>query len=178
MARSSKLSEKQWSDIERRLLAGESCRSLAREFGISETAIRKRLGSHVKKIVIVADQLLEVDKALRDLPLSSQFSAQNLFQRLRSISDHLASAAEFGAMTSHRLSAMAHTQSDRIDDVDPLKSIETLQTIATLTKIANSSSEIAVNLLSANKDVIREAQKDGGKSQDEFLRELASHLPD
>ncbi len=39
MGRKSSLTEKQWSEIERRLVNGESARSLAREFEISEAAI-------------------------------------------------------------------------------------------------------------------------------------------
>lgn len=177
MARPSKLTDKQWAEIERRLIDGESRRALAKEFGITETAIRKRLGSQVKEIVSVADQLLEAEKSLKALPISSQVSAQNLFQRMRSISDHLASAAEFGAMTSHRLHALAHQQSAKIDEVDPAKSGETLQTIAALTKIGNAASETAINLLAANKEAIREANKGGGQSKDDLLREIAGLLP-
>ena len=38
MGRPSKLSPKQWAEVERRTAEGEGARALAREFGISEAA--------------------------------------------------------------------------------------------------------------------------------------------
>jgi hypothetical protein len=41
--------EKQWSEIERRLITGEPARNLARKFEMSEAAMRKRLVSRRNK---------------------------------------------------------------------------------------------------------------------------------
>jgi len=153
MGRKSKLTDKQWAEIERRLIDGESRRALAKEFGLTETAIRKRLGSQVKEIVSVADQLLTADQSLKALPISSQVSAQNLFQRLRSISDHLASAAEYGSMTAHRLSVIAHGQTDLIDESASLDAnADALKSVMAMTRGANDAATIGLNLLAANKD--------------------------
>ena len=154
MGRISKLTEKQWNELERRLLAGEAGRVLGREFGVSEAAIRKRLGTQTKQIKQVANQVFAAELALSALPIGAQISARTLADELKSISSHLASAGKYGAMTAHRLSAIANGQIEKIDDVDPMASGDVLTSIAGLTKIANSSSEIAINLLRANKEFV------------------------
>jgi hypothetical protein len=53
---------------------------------------------------------------------------------------------------------LANSEVNKVDDADPLNhdSIEALKGVGVLTKLANDSSQIAVNLLSANKDMIKE----------------------
>lgn len=68
---------------------------------------------------------------------------------------HLAGAARYSAATAHRLSGVAHAKVAGIDDAAPLddKSRQALGDIAVLTKMANGSAEIGLNLLKANKEV-------------------------
>lgn len=154
MGRKSKLTEKQWAEVGERLLNGESIRGLGREFGVAYSTIRERFSDQHQKIKAVADQLVSVDAALKQLPISAQISAHNLASRLKSISEHLAGAAEYGAMTAHKLSGIAKFKADEIDDADPLgeKSIETLRGIAALTKTANEAGMIGLTLIRASKD--------------------------
>lgn len=165
MGRNSKLTEKQWEVIAQRMLDGEPTRRIAADFGIAESAIRKRLGAQTNSIKTVANQLVETDRALKALPIGAQIRARTLADRLASISDHLAGAAEYGAATAHRLSGIAHAKVAEIDDAAPLddKSMETLKSVALLTKVANDASNIAVELLNANKDATKAADvfKDG-----------------
>ena len=156
MGRPSKLTEKQWQEIDARLLKGEPGRSLAREYDVSEAAIRKRFGAH-KQIKAVANQLVAAEMALEALPLGARVSARTLADDLKEISSHLAGAAMYGAATAHRLSGITHAQVALIDDADPLgvDSIETLKGISALTKLANDSSVIPINLLNANKDSVK-----------------------
>lgn len=154
MGRRSSLTEKQWQDIGERLIRGESGRSLAKEYGVSEAAIRKRFGSRTKEIKDVANQLVAAETAFKSLPISAQISARTLADELKDISTHLAGAARYGAITAHRLAGIAHGQVEKIDDAEPEKSMEALQCIGVLTKMANASSEIGLNLLKANKDAI------------------------
>lgn len=156
MARSSKLTDKQWEQIRVRLLAGEKGRALAREFGVSEAAIRKRFGAQTKDIKKVAHQLAKAEQDFLSLPIGSQISARTLADELRAVSTHLAGAAKYGAMTSHRLAGIAHMQVDKLDDNSPMESQEILQGISVLTKMANDASVIGSNLLSANKETIKE----------------------
>ena len=164
MARPSKLKPEQWAEIDRRRLEGESRRSLAREFGISEAAIREReekIG-RIETVQQVAAKIVDAERSLAALPVAAQVSAQNLADKLRNISASLASAAELGAKTSHRLQALANSQVAKVDDADPMKSIAELRDVGVLTKLANDSASIALNLLAANKDTVTKLNNPAG----------------
>jgi hypothetical protein len=158
MGRPSKLPEEQWEKIKRRLLAGEKAADLSREFGVSKTAISTRFSKRIETVKTIANQLVSADQALRSLPVSEQLSALTLADELRAISTHLAGAAKYGAATAHRLSGIAHAKVQEIDDAKPLdeQSIDALKGVAVLTKIANDSSVIGLNLLNANKEAVKE----------------------
>lgn len=155
MGRRSKLTDSQWADVEKRMLEGEPVRALAREFGVSEAAIRARKTSHVEQIKTVANQIVATERALQALPIPAQITAHNLAAKLRAISDNLASAAHYGAATAHRLNALANSEVAKIDDVDPLQSQEALKGVMALTRLANDSASIALNLVAANKDTVK-----------------------
>ncbi|RKE36652.1 helix-turn-helix resolvase-like protein [Paraburkholderia sp. BL23I1N1] len=161
MGRKSALTPEQWAEVERRLIAGEARRALAREFGISEAAIRQKLSSRVDSIKTVANQLATANTALQRLPIASQITAQNLAARLMSVSEHLLAAADYGAATARRLAGIAHTKSAEIDDANPLtpEGVEALKGISALTRMANDASEIGVNLLRANKEAVEDINK-------------------
>lgn len=160
MARPSKLTESQVQEIEFRMANGESASSLAREFGVSEGAIRKRVSTNVKKIKEVANQIVAAETALNSLPVSTRVSTRSLADKLLAISGHLASAAEYGASTAHRLSAIANSQLDKMDDANPMGDIELIKGISGLTKMANDASEIPLNLLKAAKDGVGVTEED------------------
>ena len=156
MGRKSLLTEKQWAEIERRSIAGESGRKLAAEFGITEGAVRKRLGAQVKQIKAVANQIVETKQALKALPISAQISAQNLADELLQISAHLASAAKYGAATAHRLAGIANAKAAEIDDAGPLndESRSAFKDVMMLTQASNMAADIPMNLLKANKEQV------------------------
>jgi len=176
MARQSPLSPKQWADIERRLFDGEMAKDLSKEFGVSYNAIKKRFGSNVNQVKIVAAQIVATESAIKALPVSSQIQAVNLAVKLKSISEHLAGAAEFGAMTAHRLSGLAHNEVQKIDDVDPLQSLEAMKGVSALTRLANDSAEIGLNLLKANKESI-DRMNEPASDDNKMLRDIAALLP-
>lgn len=154
MGRKSALTEKQWTAIEQRMLGGEGVRALGREFGISEAAIRKRLGAQVESTKAIANQIVSTECALMNLPISAQINAQNLAAKLRNISSNLASAADLGASTAHRLQALANSEVNKVDDAEPFGSIDSLRNVGLLTRLANDSASIALNLLAANKETV------------------------
>lgn len=164
MGRPSKLTPAQWSEVERRFLAGETARALGREFGVSEAAIRKKFGAHQSvcsqgsQVRNVAEKLAEAEIALQALPSTQRSAAVDLAEKLRSISQSVAAAAELGARTGHRLHALANSEVGKVDDADPLsvESITALRGVGVLTKLANESLAPALNLLSANKERLRE----------------------
>ena len=174
MARRSKLTEKQWNEILERHLAGESIRSLAREYGVSEGAIRQKITTQAEKIKSVAKQIVTVEKTLDSLPISTQVHVRNYADRLKVISGHMVSAAEYGAATSHRLAQIANTQTEKIDDVNPGASIETIRTISVLTKTANEAASLAFNIAKVCADKNMDSQQATEELSGEALKvELA-----
>lgn len=179
MGRKSALSEKQWQEIGARLVKGDKGRVLAREYGVSEAAIRKRFGAQTKQIKDVANQLVAAETAFSSLPIGAQISARTLADELKEISMHLAGAAKYGAATAHRLSGIANAKVGEIDDAAPLdeKSLVTLKGISVLTQLANSAAEIPIGLLKANKEQIDQLNNPETDSA-QLLRDIAAHLPD
>lgn len=151
MARKSKLSDSQWGDIQRRLVAGEPIRALAREYDVSDTAIRNRKSLQVEEIKDVANQIVSTHQAVSKLSVTSQRVAQTLADKLITLSDNLLGAAMEGAATAHRLNAIANGMVQKVDDAAPLESMASLKAVHVLTKIANDASHIGLNLVAANK---------------------------
>lgn len=156
MGRKSLLTEKQWAEIERRLLEGEPQRKLAREFGISESALRGKVSARVKQIKAVANQIVSTERAVMELPIAAQITAHNLASKLRSISDNMASAADLAAATSLRIQAIANSHSQKIDDSDPMAG-NALREVAAMLSVANEAAKTPLNLLAANKEAISSA---------------------
>lgn len=155
MARPSKLSPEQWAEVERRASEGESIRSLARSFGVDESSIRARVSPQTPRVKEVAQKVVEAREALATLPVPQQYVALSLADKLRSISTSLASAAELGAKTAHRLHSLANSQVAKVDDAEPMKSLGELRDVGVLTKLANDSANIAINLLAANRETVQ-----------------------
>jgi len=129
-----------------------------------------------KPLQVLASEKAEAEKKIREisevvsiLPMSRQTTFNSLVAKLTNISTHMASAAEYGAATAHRLSALAHAEVAKIDDAQPLSSGESLRGIAALTSLANESGKIALNLLAANKEAAAGVgQEDVPTSLDHF----------
>lgn len=158
VGRPSKLTDKQWEQIGKRLLAGECAAELAREYGISKASVSIRFSKRNETIKDVANQLVATERAMSFLNVSEQMAARSLADDLKAISEHLAGAARFGAATSHRLAGIAHGKLADIDDAAPLndESRTALRDIDVLTKMSNGASEIPLGLLKANKEQIDE----------------------
>lgn len=163
MGRKKTLTTDQISEIERRIVNGESRRKLAEEFKVSEAAIRRYVTTRPDEIKKVANQILVTEKDFASLPISSQIVALNLADELRAISSHMAGAGKKAAMLSHRLIGLAHIESDKIDSADIGASMETIKAVSALTKMANDAADIPLGLMAANKDRVPiEDQDDKG----------------
>lgn len=160
MGRPSKLSEKQWEQIGRRLVAGEKASALAKEFKVSRATVSERFSDAVGKVKAVANQIVAAEKALEGLSLSEQSSAISLADRLRNISMHVAGAAEAAAASAFRLHGIAHEQVQKIDDAEPEKSIAALQRFGVLTKLGNEALFGPLNLLNANREAMKLVNQD------------------
>lgn len=161
MGRPSALTEAKWEIIGKRLLSGESAASLAREFKVSKATISTRFSKRVQNVKEVAHQIVETERALSLLNIPEQMAARSLADDLKSISEHLAGAARYGAMTAHHLSGAAHRHNVSIRHDRPLNKDETekLRSAAILTAMANEASKVGLSLLSANKDSMEEMRR-------------------
>lgn len=173
-----KLTPDQWAEIDRRRLMGESVRALAREYGVCESSIRQRLGTQAAqnaqaaRVRTAAHQIADSRLALRALTPAQQQAALTLADRLLNVSTGLASAAEHGAATAQRLSALANAEAQRIDDAAPLADPEPLRAVAALTTAANAAASIPLGLLAANRAGSLPAEKppaaDGDRTRPPF----------
>lgn len=159
MGRKSKLTPEQWIQLEKRLNYGESASALAREFGVSVGLISQRFSKITKEVKKTAEMIAASQTALAVLPVAQQYQAISLAEKLRNISNSLAHAAENGAATAHRLSAIANLQVQKIDEEEPMNSQEQLQAISALTKIANDAASLGLGLVNANKGAAPESEK-------------------
>lgn len=161
MARPSKLTPDQWAEIERRLLSGEGASALAKEFGVHPAQITRRVSQVTQIVRNVAEKVAIAQSALAELPVAQQYSAMSLAEKLRNISSSLAAGAELGAKNFHRLSELANTELQKIDDSKPLESGDALKGVAILTKMANDAAASPLNLLAANKETVKRLNDDG-----------------
>lgn len=145
------LSPAQQEQVRRRLAAGETVMALAAEFKVGRATIQ-RLSEFSGTVRKVAEQMAAAQTALEALPVPQQHVALSLAERLRNVSDNLAAAAMHGAATAHRLNALANSEVAKIDDAEPLGSLEALRGVGVLSKLANESASVALNLLAANRD--------------------------
>lgn len=155
MARTSKLTESQWHDIEKRMLAGEKAAALAKEFGIDRAAITRRITPSVRNVKSVANQLLNAETALKQLPITQQIATLSLVDELRAISTNLASAAKYGAVNANRLSGLANAQLNTVNEEDIESSGVALKMVSVLTDMANEASKVPLGLLNANKEQVQ-----------------------
>ena len=176
MSKPSRLNENQWLEIEKKNIEGIPVRQLAREYGIAEGQIRRRITAQVKDIKSVANSIVYAQTALERLPLTAQMTAQTLAFKLRAISSNLASAADLNAATAHRLSSLANQQSALIDDTKPLENMELLRGIGALTAMSNESTKAGLELLKVNKEVSKqdEAPKNLRQISDDELYTIAT----
>jgi transposase-like protein len=166
MGRKSVLTPEQWAEVERRhLVGGESINSLAKEFGINESSVRRKVLPNNaeakisgKSLIQLANEKIQADRKaaviaekIAELPVVRQNTFNSLVVKMKNIGDHLMSAAEYGASTAHRLSALANAEVQKIDDTNPLNSSEAIKGVAAMTSLANQSSKIAIDLIAANK---------------------------
>src|SRR5882724_2259578 len=78
MGRPSKLTERQWEEVGKRLLGGEKPAALAREFKVSKATLSERFSKRTETVKSVANQIVETRDALDALGLSEQLAAISL----------------------------------------------------------------------------------------------------
>lgn len=159
--RPSKLTEKQWAEIERRALAGERLRDMAKEFGVVEGTLRNKLSARVKNIKAVANQLASAEVAYESLAVDLRVKTRSLADKLKLISENLADTAVSGTLTAKYLAHLANGEVQKIDetDISGRDSQQAMRNTAQLTALSNESAKTGLNLLAANKEKVQEQQE-------------------
>lgn len=160
MGRKSKLTDKQWAEIEQRNLNGEGMRALSREFNVTESAIRQRISAQNKQIKTLAQKKAKITQEIRALPVSAQTQVSILADELMAMQINLASAGKYGSIVARHSMSLAAKQIEKVDQSDPMESAEILQGVAGLARIANEASTIGLNLMKKNDSTIEEKTKD------------------
>lgn len=165
MARPPKLTDKQRSEIQRRHVGGETTRVLARAYKVSQATIATIVSGRTEQLKALAASIVTDERILESLPVSDQTTVLSLADRLRGISDGLASAAHANANVAARLAAMAERKAaqyekrDReAEQLDIFKPKSNLRMITTLVDTATRASAIGTNLLNANKNKTPEGE--------------------
>jgi len=116
MARPKALSEKKWEEVIKRVppLGTESIRSVAKEYGISEGTIRKRVNTHEKPILALANQIATAEIEFESLPINTQVKVRNLADEMKGMNVDLASAGKLNAQTMRMFSKAAHDATSKI----------------------------------------------------------------
>jgi len=148
--RPSKLSSRQWAEIGRRLATGESTSALAREFKIGKARISERFQVKTKELKALASQIVDVDTALEQLPVSEQGTVLSLADQMKATTANLAAAARHGSATSARLAQIANAKATQLDPA--AVDMEDLREIAGLTQTANQAATIGTALVAASKN--------------------------
>jgi len=173
-----KLTDSQREEIARRSIS-ESAASLAREFGVSEGAIRKISKAYLQStggafqgsaVQDAAQKIVDGRNALKLLTPPAQRIALTLADKLEVISGNLADAASYGAATAHRLAAIANAQAQKIDDAEPLKDDQALRAVVGLTKSANEAAKLGIDLIAAVNSGKKSAEPPPPPSMDEGAR--------
>lgn len=190
MGRRSKLSEEQWVEVGKRLLEGASPSQLSKEltaqgFRISESSIRShfdRKGQSTKTVQQMAGEIFDAEQAikaaeaaksnaqktLQTMPAATQVATMTLVQRMRTMSESLAEAADVSARTALGLANKANLEQQKIDDAEPMKG-SALKNTVLLQKAANEAAELPTRIIAAaaNRDVMRRVTEDDVPPEDE-----------
>jgi len=191
MGRKSALTPEQWAIVEHRhILGGESLNALAKEFGVNESSLRRKMAGKAREAGPVRDQLhdiaarkVQADKASRDvdseiasLPVVRQMIVSDIVSDLVAISNHMASAGKYKAAAVHRLSALASASLEKVDGDDPVGTAEHLKNFALFDKLSNDAAHIPLTMMKVGQEQIEQAtQQDNARrhSSEESKRALS-----
>ena len=163
VGRPSKLTDAQWQDVLRRRLRRESYRSLARDYGVTEAAIRLKISQSEKEIKRTAKQVVAVSEQIDAMPPAAQVEVFNIAQCMQEGKQLLISAGMRGARVADRLNAVAVKQMEKVDINNPGNHGDEITMAIGCTKGADLSGQMMMKLLVAG------IGDDSGKDSDEDM---------
>ena len=158
MGRRSKLSEKQWAEVIRRHVDGESIRSLAKEFGVGESTIREKISAESAQIKKVSNQIVETNRAVKALPISAQIVAHSRAQRLLAMESLADDVAMAGLGHAKRVSSAISARMEAMQD-EELMDGENLKQLMAAGMVINTHSKLGMDALAIASKVKEEPTK-------------------
>ncbi len=172
MGRKSALTEAQWAEIIRRNLNGESIRSLAKEFGLSESAVREKISAQAKKIKNAGNQIVAAKRAVNELPFAAQIAAHTYAEKIMAMQDLSADVAINGLTVAKRIGDSLTKKLETAKDKD-------LMTDKALSQLAKSGTVINIHSRPAFDAMEIERKKsDKALSNEERTIHLVNAPPD
>lgn len=144
-----KLNRQQWADIERRLLEGESGLSLSKEYGISEGTIRYKFPKKREDMEKAVNATVEARLAVAKLPPSLRLQVEPLADVRMRIIDMQSRSALLAAQTAYKMTQIANTQAEKIDEHKP--DLELARVVHGFIETANKAAYQPVELIKASK---------------------------
>jgi len=145
-----KLTRDQWNDIERRLLEGERGFALAKEYGVSEGTIRYRFPKKREELDNAVDAVIQARTAVAKLPKSLQLRVASLADVKMQIIDMQSRSALLAAQTAYKMTQIANTQADKIDEHAP--DLDTARVVHGFLETAKVASFQPIELMKVAKD--------------------------
>lgn len=149
MARPGKLTDSQWTELERRRLKGEKITDLAKAFGVSKSTVSERVSKHSPKIETLADSMFEDELQFRAMSVSEQRLVSVRIEDKRAMHEVKSDTALLSARGENKLHRMVQKQLDIMDEDNP--NLENLTKVAALTKTANDLGTASDRHLAQNK---------------------------
>lgn len=147
--RPSKLTDRQWGEIGRRLANGESAADLSREFKIGKARISERFSGKAENIKALATQLVNVEAAIERLPVSEQSSVMAFADNLK----HIAQSASAGGRSGMKGAASLMARFERqVANLPTDAGMDDLRPIAALAETAQKGASLGLALMNANRN--------------------------
>ena len=154
--RPSKLTNRQWGDIGRRLAKGETAADLSREFKIGKARISERFAGKAENIKALATQLVAVETAIERLPVSEQSSVMAFADDLKHIARSASAGGRAGMNGAANLMARFERQVANLPDD---AGMDDLRPIAALAETAQKGASLGLALMNANKATVEAANE-------------------
>lgn len=162
------MTPEQWLEVEHRhVVDGVAVLTLAKEYGVNESAIRRKIRPNMAdrargvttlralagEKLVALNAVSVVDSKIAELPETRQVVVNDLVERMKSVAVHLTCAAEVSAETSHKLTLLARAQAGRIDIDKPMndKTRDLVSGISAITRTANEAGAIGMGLIAAHR---------------------------
>ena len=167
MGRPSKLDDRQWAEIGRRLANGETATVLAKVFKIGRSTIVERFSGKVTEIKSAAAALASAELVVESMPVSDAASVRALADQLKGVQRDLLLSAQAGARTSAIMAGLAQRQAERLKqraDEEGVVEPDEMRPMVAMIEAGNRASSVGVTLLSAHK-----SQADVGSTLEDLV---------